>query len=347
MKVSVVKKDQQQSFDVQDGERILYAGLRQGLGLPHECATGTCGSCKAALISGEIRSLWNEAPGAKSCKSSKNEFLMCQSAALGDCELSFRGKLEPAAPDRERPDYHVGRIFGSILLTPDVMQFWVRFEQPVSFRPGQFVVLEVDELSGGRAYSMVNHDQNPLDLEFIVKRFPGGGFSEWMFSGSREGAVARIFGPLGLATLDADETRDLICITGGSGIAGIMALLGRAVEAGYFERNRGELFFGVRTWQDFFFREKLQRLHEMSAGQLEITVAFSDAEVPEEAAEQVRGIDFQHGFITPVAMQQIGSEYDNQVFYLAGPPVMVDDAIRQLVMELGSPVDAIRYDKFG
>ena len=346
MRVSVAKKDQQQSFEIEDGERILYAGLRQGLALPHECATGTCGSCKAVLNEGEIRSLWNDAPGAKSCKARKNEFLMCQSAAVGDCELTFRGKLEAVA-EAERPDYHSGEIFGTTLLTADVLQFRVRFARPVPFKPGQFVVMQVDGLAGGRAYSMVNHDRDACELEFIVKRFPGGGFSEWIFAESRDDAQVRVFGSLGLATLSADDSRDLVCITGGSGIAGIVALLAAAIDDGYFERHRGKLYFGVRSWQDFFFRERLQQLREKSDNRLDIIVAFSDAEVPADASSQVPGIEFLQGFITPLAMQQIGTEYADQLFFLAGPPAMVDDAIRQLVMELGCPVDRIRYDKFG
>ena len=67
----------------------------------------------------------------------------------------------------------------------------------------------------------------------------------------------------------------------------------------------------------------------------------------EKAVDEVPGIEFEQGFITPLAMRKIGSDYADQLVFLAGPPMMVDDAIRQLVMELGCPVDAIRYDKFG
>ena len=348
MKISVVKKDQRQSFDIEDGERILYAGLRQGLNLPHECATGTCGTCKAALSSGAIRPLWDAAPGAKNCKPAKQEFLMCQSAALGDCEISFRGKMEANERSQYRPDYFDGRIHEATLLTPDVMQFWVRFDQPLPFQPGQFVVVNTPGLEGGRAYSMVNHSRDSDELEFIVKRFPGGGFSEWMFGDSRNDASVRVFGSLGLATLGPDEGRDLICITGGSGIAGIVSLLGRAVEDGYFERNRAQLFFGVRTWQDLFFQDRLLELNQKTDGKLQITFAFSHGEVPQgEVEKKSPGVDYLQGFVTPLAMEQMGEKYADQIVFLAGPPMMVDDAIRRLVMDIGCPVDAIRYDKFG
>ena len=284
MKVSVVKKDQTQTFEIENDERILYAGLRQGLKLPHECATGTCGSCKASLTSGQIRNLWDESPGSKSCKSSKNEFLMCQSVAVEDCEISFRGKLNDIAAENDRPGYYKGKIFGSTLLTADVMQFWIKFDQALAFDPGQFVVINIPGLEGGRAYSMVNHSQNSDELEFIIKRFPGGGVSQWIFSESPDETSVEVFGSLGLATLDSNENRDLICITGGSGIAGIVSLLSRAVDEGYFEKNSAQLFFGVRTWQDLFFHDRLLELSEKSHQKLNITFAFSHGEVPDEIA---------------------------------------------------------------
>ncbi len=347
MKISVVKKEQQHSFDSEKDERILYAGLRQGLKLPHECATGTCGSCKAVLNTGEIRKLWGDAPGAKGCKASKNEFLMCQSTAITDCEIGFRGGLNFIDSSAGRPDYFTGQIFDSTLLTPDVMQFWVRFDQPLAFQPGQFMVITVPGLEGGRAYSMVNYDRDSRELEFIVKRLPGGEFSNWVFNEVRNDASVTVFGPLGVATLGQDEGRDLICITGGSGIAGIISLLGRAVEDGFFDDNRAHLFFGVRTRQDLFFQQRLLELNHITDHKLSITFAFSDQAVAGETDPIQPGVSYLHGFVGPLAMAEIGQDFSNEIVFLAGPPVMVDDVIRQLVLEVGCPADAIRYDKFG
>jgi len=41
LKVTVTKKDASWEFDANPDESVLYAGLRQGLNLPYECATGT------------------------------------------------------------------------------------------------------------------------------------------------------------------------------------------------------------------------------------------------------------------------------------------------------------------
>src|SRR5271165_6446249 len=42
------------SFAVNPGEVILDAALRQEIWLPHACRGGTCGSCKAIIVAGEV-----------------------------------------------------------------------------------------------------------------------------------------------------------------------------------------------------------------------------------------------------------------------------------------------------
>ena len=43
-----------QSFDVEPGEAVLTAALRQGVMLPYGCKNGACGSCKGKIVAGEV-----------------------------------------------------------------------------------------------------------------------------------------------------------------------------------------------------------------------------------------------------------------------------------------------------
>ena len=76
------------------GERILYAGLRAGVALPYECASGTCGSCRARVKTGSVTDLWPSAPGKATIKTERQEILMCQCTADGDAEILVPGKLD-------------------------------------------------------------------------------------------------------------------------------------------------------------------------------------------------------------------------------------------------------------
>ncbi|HRE13899.1 MAG TPA: 2Fe-2S iron-sulfur cluster-binding protein, partial [Usitatibacteraceae bacterium] len=46
------------AFAVRDGETVLEAALREGVGLPYGCRNGACGACKGTLKSGELA--WGE-----------------------------------------------------------------------------------------------------------------------------------------------------------------------------------------------------------------------------------------------------------------------------------------------
>ncbi len=46
-------------ISVEKGQKLLTAALEQGVEWPHRCKVGSCGSCKAILLSGEIKALLN------------------------------------------------------------------------------------------------------------------------------------------------------------------------------------------------------------------------------------------------------------------------------------------------
>jgi len=230
MKVSGRSKTSKFTFECKAGERILYAGLRSGLALPYECATGTCGTCKARVREpATIKDLWPEAPGNSYLQRERGEFLMCQAHALVDCEIAVPAKMNSELDDRIPLVTTRGTITNSRLLTHDVIAFNIELADPIDFDAGQFVVLQVPEVDGGRAYSMVNFERDTRHLEFVVKKKPDGGFSDWLFNSKIDGTKAEICGPLGRAIFQPDEAKNLLCIAGGSGIDGMMSILSRAV----------------------------------------------------------------------------------------------------------------------
>ena len=341
MRIQVNARNRAFQFEADPAEKILYAGLRAQAGLPYECATGTCGTCKAKLISGELDDGWPDAPGKKYLKA-EGEFLMCQCAAASDVAIEVASFVYPDA-GACRADALSGTVRAVRPLTHDVSAFDVELEAPCDFDAGQFMAVKAPGVGGMRGYSMVNFDPRARRLEFIVKKKPGGGFSEWLFSGAAAGAKVEMFGPLGKATFYPALEKNLLCIAGGSGIAGMMSILSRACREGHFDRHDGYLFFGVRTMRDAFFLDELTALRQ---DRLAITIALSDEDVPEDAATRYPHLKFTRGLVHEVAKREMAGKYQNVRAYLAGPPPAVDAAIRVLLLEAKLTGDAIRYDKF-
>jgi toluene monooxygenase electron transfer component len=343
MKITVESKSGTCVFDCGVKETILNAGLRQGVTLPYECATGTCGTCRARVMSGDVEVRWKEAPGGKRLKSEKGDILMCQTRARSDCVL--RVPSEIATHDENRPARRHGVIRNIQKLTSDVAHFDLHLSDPMDFQAGQFIVLETGDLSGGRAYSMVNFDRGADRVALVLKRKPGGGFSDWLFTRENDGVPVEVFGPLGRAVFLPEENRNILCVAGGSGIAGMMSILEHAVRATHFSRHKGAIFFGVRTLADAFYLKTLSSYVAVCGGDLEVTIALSHETAATPSHPDYPLLKLASGMVHEVASRAMEGRYQNVIAYVAGPPIMVDGAVRALIVA-GVPTVDIRYDKF-
>ncbi len=345
MRIQVNARNRAYHFETTPDRRILYAGLSAGIHLPYECGSGTCGTCKARLVSGEIDDLWPAASGRKFLKQS-GEFLMCQCVARSDCTVEVGNFVYHMDPGACMPAFGSGTVRDIRTLAPDVIGFAVELDAPHNFDAGQFVLMQLPGVPGFRGYSMVNFERAARRLNFVVKKKPGGGASEQLFKAGSDGQRVELFGPLGAATFYPNLGKNLLCIAGGSGIAGMMAILSRARQVHYFEQFSGYVFFGVRTYRDAFFLDELAQLAREFPNKLHVTIALSDEDVPAAAAQSHPALKFDRGLVHEVAASHMQGKYTNIRAYLAGPPPAVDGAIRMLLLQAKLAADNIRYDKF-
>lgn len=345
MKVDVRARNGSWTFECAAGEKILHAALRNGVELPYECATGTCGTCKATLVRGRHESDWLQAPGHKYVKA-EGEFLTCQSHAEEDCLLEVSA-IKTAEAGTPAPRALGGVVRGRRWLTHDVAAFDVHLDEPIEFEAGQFALLTVPGVAGARAYSMTNFDRPAGCLSFVVKQKPHGAVSAWLAGDGVEGSRLGVFAPLGHATFRPGLDRHLVMIAGGSGIAGMMSILARATRDAHFSDWDGHVFFGVRGERDCFFLDELDALRARYPARLAVTVALSDVDdVPASLAARHPDLAFATGFVHAVAGLRLKDRFAGVRAYVAGPPPMVDASLRLLLREARLRPDDIRYDKF-
>ena len=346
MRIAVTARNQAHAFDAGPGEKILDAGLRARIALPYECGSGTCGTCRAQLVAGDIEDPWPEAPARLRLKSELREFLMCQCTALTDCTVDVPSKVEGMADGACVPGHFTGSVRDCRPLTHDVVRIDVDVDPPLHFEAGQFVLIGVDGIAGRRAYSMVNYDRPASRLRFVVKKKPGGRVSGWLFTGDVIGAALSVFGPLGGAFFTPDLGKSIVCIAGGSGIAGLMSILERACAERHFDHYRGHVFFGVRGVRDLFFLDELATRVAHAPEAMEVTLALSEDAVPETLRVRHPEFVWDTGLVHDVAARRMTGKWSGVRAYLAGPPPMVDASIRVLLKEARLTPADIRYDKF-
>jgi toluene monooxygenase electron transfer component len=240
------------------------------------------------------------------------------------------------------PGPGAGTVRGVQRLTHDVIGFSLELDRPRDFDAGQFALLAPEGVAGYRAFSMCNFARGGRRLDFVVRRKPDGGFSDWLFGANRDGARLEAFAPLGKATFEPGLGKNVLCIAGGSGIAGVMSILARAAEARYFERHKVWVFFGLRTMRDAFFLQELSTY----ASKAQITVALSEEDISEKTIQDWPALRFERGMVHEVAKRMMAGKYQDVRAYVAGPPPAVDAAIRVLLLDARLTTDNIRYDKY-
>ncbi len=136
----------------------------------------------------------------------------------------------------------------------------LRFDKPdgLSFRAGQFIQCHVPD--GGsmvlRSYSLSSVPSDPY-IELCVKLLPEGKASK-LFAGMNLGDTLQFQGPQG-RFINAGGNNPLVFVATGAGMAPVMSMLRDEVEE---KKNNVpvSVLFGVRSEEDIFWVERLQRL---------------------------------------------------------------------------------------
>ena len=215
-------------------------------------------------------------------------------------------------------------------LTRDISEFAFDIDGPDGFRPGQYALLHLDGVDGGRPYSMSNL---PGDgpWRFLIKR-TGGQATSRLFSAA-PGLVVTLDGPYGTAWLRQDCPRDLVLIAGGSGLSPMVSIARAAAATGMLADRRLHFYYGCRTGLDRVERSVI--LADLAADHGFVTAL----------SEPDPGHDGPTGFLHDVVAAAMGPRLKDHEIYFAGPPAM-SAAIQKMAHEAGVPPSQLHFDDF-
>jgi toluene monooxygenase electron transfer component len=328
----------EQHFTQHDGDTLLRAALRQGVGVPYECNAGGCGSCRIQVLDGQVHDLWPEAPGRTDRDRRTGRMLACQTRAASD--LTIRVRPSPEYLADHAPVRQGAQIVQIERVTHDMRRLVLRTASRAGFLPGQYLSLFLPGVEAPRNYSMSNLENDDGLWEIIVRRVPGGAATSVMFDRLRVGDALEIDGPYGLATLRPDAERDIVCVAGGSGLAPMLAIARGADAAGLLERRRLHFFYGARTPMDVCGRAELEQLRAFGS-----SLTFHPV-VSTPALEHGLPWNGPTGLVHEAACAQLADHLGELEWYCAGPPPMTQALQRALVLEHRVPVDQIHFDRF-
>jgi CDP-4-dehydro-6-deoxyglucose reductase, E3 len=214
-------------FFVDGNDSLLEAALRSGLSLDYGCSAGSCGKCKAKVVSGQVQRTRHSDYVLTAAEKNAGFVLMCCHSALTDLVIEAR----EAHGARDMPLQSIDARVKSVSPLGEQMRL-LHLQTPRSnrlrFLAGQSVALSLAE-GVGVSLPVASCPCDDRNLQFHVRRAPGSAFAERVFAGLKGVDAVHLEGPRGEFVLDEASPRPLVFIAGAEGFAPIKSLIEHAM----------------------------------------------------------------------------------------------------------------------
>ncbi len=320
-------------FDVEEGESVLGAALRQGYVLPYGCRNGACGSCKGRLVEGAVDYGVYQKKALADEEKAQGKALFCQAKPLGPIVIEAR--TVGAAKDIQVKTLPC-RIQAMQRVADDVMVLQLKLpaNERLQFLAGQYIEFLLKDGSR-RSFSMGNAPHDDEFLQVHVRHVAGGQFTDHVFGKMKERDILRFEGPLGTFFLREDSAKPIVFVASGTGFAPIKSILEHAFRKDIVRPMT--LYWGGRRPKDLYMHELVTRWAAEHAHFRYVPVISEAA--PEDAWSG------RTGFVHRAVMQDFPDLSGHQV-YACGVPIMVDSARRDFVQQCKLPELEFYADSF-
>lgn len=302
-------------FFVEGAASILEASLAAGLNLNYGCTSGSCGLCKARVVSGEI---WKIRPHDY-VLSEREKFmgysLMCANTAVTDLVLEAAEATTTSDLPRQEIRTTVRKL-EKLSADRIILHLQTPRSHTLRFMAGQRATLRIpDELTA--TYPIASCPCDGRNLQFIIRKLPDNRFTTAVFSALKHSQAVILNGPEGNFVLEDDSTKPILFFALNDGFAPMRSLIEHAISIDSAESlhlywvvdndNQHYLDSLCRSWRD-----ALDGFHYTPLRIRNVEETDFNAEL-EQRLKEVLG---------PVTTDPIGLKGFNA--YIAGPQSFVE-----------------------
>jgi ferredoxin-NADP reductase len=227
-------------------------------------------------------------------------------------------------------------VLDIIKRTYNVKSFRFRIKEDVVFKPGQFffVTIKVDGEEKTNHFSFSNSPTEKGYVEF-TKRITDSEFSQAL-ERLNTGDWARLKMPFGSFTFEG-EYKKIAFLSGGIGITPIRSICKFTTDMRL--TTDIVLIYSNNTEEDVIFKEDLDNMQKVNKN-LHIVYTLTSPDIDEQAWQG------RTGYIDDRMVREEIPDFNERVFYICGPPKMVESLIDILKNRLAVQENRIRRENF-
>jgi ferredoxin-NADP reductase len=227
------------------------------------------------------------------------------------------------------------KVIDIIQRTHDIKSFRFAVSEDINFKPGQFfvVTIKINNKETSKHFSFSNSPTEKGYIEF-TKKITSSEFSRAL-DNLKEGDWARLKLPYGAFTFEGEYSK-VAFLSGGIGITPIRSICKFACD----KKLPSDiiLIYGNNTENDIPF---LEDFSQMQADNYRLKVVYVIASPLDKDAWKGRT-----GFINIATIKEEIPDYKERVFYICGPPKMVE-ALESIISEdLGLDKEKVKLENF-
>ncbi|PFG10274.1 NADH:ubiquinone reductase (Na(+)-transporting) subunit F [Marinobacter sp. LV10MA510-1] len=309
-----------EQIEVEEGQTILQAALRQGVWLPFACGHGTCATCKVQVIEGDVNV--GEASSFALMDSERDDGKVLACCATVESDVTIEADIDVDEDFEGYPveDYQA-TVTKIVDLSPTIKGVHLKLDRGMTFQSGQYINIELPGVDGQRAFSMANPPSQADEVELHVRLVAGGAATSYVHEQLSVGDSLNLSGPYGQFFVRSSQPGDLMFVAGGSGLSSPQCMILDLLEQN--DERQIVLFQGARNAEELYNRELFETLARDHDN-------FTYVPALSQADEETDWQGFR-GYVHDAAKAHFDGRFSGQKAYLCGPPPMIDAAITALM----------------
>lgn len=214
-------------FETVGNESILDAAFRSGINLSYSCQNGSCGECRAKIVSGEVKNIVHHDFTMSEAEKLQNTILMCCNKVSTDCVIEAIESKTAADIPKQEIKVKVAKVEP---VTDDYINLQLRTPRTKALRflAGQKIKITRKGMESFIG-TIASCPCNGMILHIHLYKHDKHPFVQYVFNEMKTGESLIIDGPEGNFILDEDSKRPIVMVGVNTGFASLKSIIEHAI----------------------------------------------------------------------------------------------------------------------